>query len=72
MFGRKKKKKNTKDVDAFNSKTSGNGKVNDPSDNFLLNRVRKNQLNPRNKSQSSTFQKRQQRLKDLLKKQGMD
>ena len=62
----KKKKKNTKNVDAFNSKTSGNGQVNDPSDNFILNRVRKNQLNPKNKSQTSTFIKRQQKLKDLL------
>ena len=68
MFGKKKKKKNTKDVDAFNGKTSGNGKVNDPSDNFLLNKVRKNQLNPKNKSKSSTFIKRQQKLKDALDK----
>tara|TARA_B100001287_G_scaffold250848_1_gene231662 strand:+ start:469 stop:672 length:204 start_codon:yes stop_codon:yes gene_type:complete len=65
MFGKKKKNKNTKDVDAFNSKTSGNGKVND---NFILNKVRKNQLNPKNKSQTSTFIKRQQRLKDALDK----
>ena len=61
-----KRKKNTKDVDAFNSKTSGNGQVNDPSDNFLLNKVRKHQLNPNNKAPSSKFIKRQQRLKDLL------
>ncbi len=34
--------------------------------NLLLDPVRKNQLNPKNKSQSSTFIKRQQKLKDLL------
>ena len=36
--------------------------------NLLLDPVRKNQLNPKNKSQSSTFIKRQQKLKDLLEK----
>jgi len=36
--------------------------------NLLLDPVRKNQLNPKNKSQSSTFIKRQQRLKELLEK----
>ncbi len=34
--------------------------------NLLLDPVRKNQLNKKNKSQSSTFIKRQQKLKDLL------
>ena len=34
--------------------------------NLLLDPVRKNQLNSKNKSQSSTFIKRQQKLKDLL------
>ena len=34
--------------------------------NLLLDPVRKNQLNSKNKSQSSTFIKRQKKLKDLL------
>ncbi len=36
------------------------------SDNWLLNKVRKNQLNPKNKSKSSTFIKRQQALNDAI------
>ena len=36
--------------------------------NLLLDPVRKNQLNPKNKSKTSTFIKRQQRLKELLEK----
>ncbi len=35
-------------------------------DNWLLNKVRKNQLNPKNKSKTSTFIKRQQAMNDAI------
>tara|TARA_R100000353_G_scaffold57032_1_gene45229 strand:- start:49 stop:252 length:204 start_codon:yes stop_codon:yes gene_type:complete len=60
-----KKKKNTKDVDAFNSKTSTNGQVND-NGNPLLDPIEKRLLNKKNKAPASTFIKRQQKLKDAL------
>ena len=62
-----KKKKNTKDVDAFNSKTSTNGQVNDNDNgNPLLDPIEKRLLNKKNKAPASTFIKRQQKLKDAL------
>ena len=43
-------------------------KIKKKKKNLLLDPFRKNQQNPKNKSQTSTFIKRQQRLKDLLEK----
>ena len=43
-------------------------KIKKKKKNLLLDPVRKNQLNPKNKSKTSTFIKRQQRLKELLEK----
>ena len=50
----KKKGKKPKNIDAFNSKTSTNGQVNDndPADNILLNPTRKHLLNKKNISVS--------------------
>ncbi len=59
------KKKKTKDIDAFNLKTSTNGQVND-NGNPLLDPIERRLLNKRNKAPASTFIKRQQKLKDAL------
>ena len=44
---------------------NGNSKK-DPGDNWLLNKVRKNQTNPKNKSKTSAFVKRQMALQKAL------
>ena len=64
----KKKGKKPKNIDAFNSKTSTNGQVNDndPADNILLNPTRKHLLNKKNKAPAATFTKRQKRLQDAI------
>ena len=63
------KKKKTKDVDAFNSKTSTNGQVND-NGNPLLDPIEKRLSNPKNVAPSSKYiQKKKQRnkmIQDLL------
>ena len=63
------KKKKTKDVDAFNSKTSTNGQVND-NGNPLLDPIEKRLSNPNNVAPAAKFiQKKKQRnkmIQDLL------
>ena len=59
------KKKKTKNVDAFNSKTSTNGQVND-NGNLLLDPIEKRLLNKKNKAPAATFTKRQKRLQDAI------
>ena len=54
------------DVAVSNSISDRQEKKKKKKKNLLLDPVRKNQLNPKNKSQSSTFIKRQQKLKDLM------
>ena len=61
------KKKKTKNVDAFNSKTSTNGQVND-NGNPLLDPIRKRLLRKDNVAPAAKFIQRQQRLKDALNK----
>tara|TARA_B100000242_G_scaffold265029_1_gene212952 strand:+ start:290 stop:499 length:210 start_codon:yes stop_codon:yes gene_type:complete len=61
------KKKKTKNIDAFNSKTSTNGQVND-NGNPLLDRVEKFLLRKDNVAPAAKFIKRQQKLKDALNK----
>ena len=59
------KKKKTKNVDAFNSKTSTNGQVND-NGNPLLDPIRKRLLRKDNVAPAATFTKRQKRLQDAI------
>jgi hypothetical protein len=62
-------RKKTKDIDAFNSKTSTNGQVND-NGNPLLDPIEKRLSNPKNVAPAAKFiQKKKQRnkmIQDLL------
>ena len=58
-------KKNTKNIDAFNSKTSTNGQVND-NGNALLDPIRKHLLKKDNVSPASQFTKKQKSLQDAI------